>query len=124
MQSDGVTVDLTRPLGGIVYDGRPADGNDKDYFATQSLVSAYWTGFMDPESGIAGYSYAVFEHSFDESTNSWSLGVVVATMGNLTEFHNFTIAVDGGMKPGYRYTVAVMAHNGAGLTVTVTSDGF
>ena len=124
VQSDGVTVDLTRPLGGIVYDGRPDDGNDKDYFATQSLVSAYWTGFIDPESGIAGYSYAVFEHSFDESTNSWSLGVVVATMVNLTEFHNFTIAVDGGMKPGYRYTVAVMGHNGAGLTVTVTSDGF
>ena len=124
VQSDGVTVDMTRPLGGIVYDGRPDDKNDKDYLATQSLVSAHWADFFDPESGIAGYNYTIYEHTFNEVTSSWSLGVAVAKMVNLTKFQNFTMAVDGGMKPGYRYTVAVTAHNGAGLTVTVTSDGF
>ena len=123
VSSDGVMVDNTRPLGGFVFDGLPDMENDKDYLSTQSLISAYWTDFVDLESGIAGYNYTVFEHSFVEATNSWSLGTSVATTVNLTEHSNFTTAVNGGMKPGYRYTVAVTAHNGAGLSVTVTSDG-
>ena len=48
--SDGITVDLTPPVGGELRDGEGRDVNITEY---DSFVSGNWDAFSDPESNVA-----------------------------------------------------------------------
>ena len=49
-----MTVDVTPPTTGYVYDGLELDddGNDMKYSSKPATVSAHWTDFEDPESNV------------------------------------------------------------------------
>ena len=56
LTSNGVTVDDTPPISGIVIDGIISD---VDYLNGEDDISASWFGFEDLESGIASYEVAL-----------------------------------------------------------------
>ena len=56
LTSDGVTVDITPPLPGLVIDG---DFAEVDYLYGDDDVTARWFNFSDPESGVQSYEVAV-----------------------------------------------------------------
>ena len=58
MATNGVTVDYTPPIFGIVIDGK---GDDVDYLKDGDTVYARWSEFEDPESGIKSYQFALCE---------------------------------------------------------------
>ncbi|XP_052806221.1 uncharacterized protein LOC128235438 [Mya arenaria] len=57
--SDGVRVDLTKPLQGNVVDGDFSNFKDRKYSHSKSSVQVQWNNFHDPESGIRSYSASV-----------------------------------------------------------------
>ena len=62
--SDGVKMDFTAPISGVVNDGSTEEGIDLEFGNTLSELSANWSSFIDPPvngagSGIAAYSYAI-----------------------------------------------------------------
>ncbi|XP_052806219.1 uncharacterized protein LOC128235437 [Mya arenaria] len=57
--SDGVRVDVTKPLPGNVVDGNFLNFKDKQYSHSKSSVQVQWINFHDPESGIRSYSTSV-----------------------------------------------------------------
>lgn len=56
LTSDGVTVDDTPPISGIVVDGMVSD---VDYVNGEDDISARWFDFVDFESGIESYEVAL-----------------------------------------------------------------
>ena len=56
LTSDGVTVDDTHPISGIVVDGNESD---KDYLYGEDDIRARWFGFVDLESAIQFYEVAL-----------------------------------------------------------------
>ena len=58
MVSDGVTVDYTPPLTGVVVDGYD---QGVDYVKGGETIYAHWAGFTDPQSGIKSYQFALCE---------------------------------------------------------------
>ena len=56
MIGDGITVDLSSPIGGIVNDGLIAD---IAYTSALNTLSGNWTTFSDQISGIGDYQYAI-----------------------------------------------------------------
>ena len=58
MVSDGVTIDYTPPLAGVVIAGY--NGNT-EYVNFGDTMEAHWSGFSDPESGIKSYEFALCE---------------------------------------------------------------
>ena len=120
--SDGVIVDTTPPTAGTVMDGVLA-GIDIDFqTAEQNSLGAHWHGFTDEHSGIAGYTYTVTEYIYDTSSLRWVGGTVVVKMPTVTESTKAEISLNEA-RVGYRYHVAVTAHDSAGLTATAVSDG-
>jgi MYXO-CTERM domain-containing protein len=111
--SDGVTVtvpDGTPPVAGTVNDGA---GADVDTQASTSTISANWSGFSDPESGITRYDWAVGTAAGGTDVQAF------------TPVGTATSASNAGLSLGVGTTcyVTVRATNGAGLTATATSDG-
>ena len=53
-----VLVDLIAPVPGNVSDGDDV-GHDVDYTSETATVQAAWSGFQDPESGVADYTVTV-----------------------------------------------------------------
>ena len=56
LTSDGVTVDNTPPISGLVVDGF---GLDVDFLNGEADINAQWFGFEDFESGIESYQVAL-----------------------------------------------------------------
>jgi hypothetical protein len=106
--SDGVTVDNTDPLGGTVADGA---GADIDFQASTSTLSANWSGFSDPESGIVGYQWAVGTSLGSQDVQSFTNVAGTSASGAFS------------LLSGQPYYVTVRAINGNGLSVQVSSDG-
>ena len=122
VSSDGVIVDVTPPVAGTVLDG-VVPGIDIDFqTAEQSSVAAHWHGFVDEHSGIAGYTYAVAEYSYDTISLRWVGDTIVARTTAVTKSNMAEIPLDRA-KIGYKYDISVTAHNNAGLTSTAVSDG-
>ena len=118
--SNGVVVDRTSPTAGRVsadfalpknYDGNP-NMTDGAAFAVR------WTGFVDPESGIKSYA--------------WAIGLVkeeIIALGNgfftdiqFTGSVNGYIIRDQTIHTETIYYVCIRVTNGAGLTTTNCSD--
>ena len=79
--SDGVTVDDTAPIPGIVIDGSVLD---LDYVNGEDDISASWVGFQDLESGLMSYSVALCDARNWSSCPHPFTGVGQATNVTLT----------------------------------------
>ena len=54
-----VTLDLTPPVSGYIYDGNDEDSVDVKYSSESACVAAFWGNFSDPESNIENYIVSV-----------------------------------------------------------------
>ncbi|MBI2931957.1 MAG: hypothetical protein HYY16_09920, partial [Planctomycetes bacterium] len=107
--SNGVIVDTTPPVAGSVNDG-PTSDIDAQNFTWQ--ISANWSGFTDPQSGIAVYEWAIGSSPGATDVQPFtSLGTTSAANGSLS------------LADATTYFVTVRATNGVGLTTTASSDG-
>jgi hypothetical protein len=109
--SDGVTVDSTPPVAGMVNDGLAAD---IDYQTSTDTINANWSGFSDPESGIAGYEWAIGTTSGGTDIQDFTSDGIIGTSAT-----NSSLSLTNGTT----YYVTIRATNGAGLSTGVTSDG-
>ncbi|XP_060074374.1 uncharacterized protein LOC132554093 [Ylistrum balloti] len=108
--SDGILIDITPPLPGIIWDG-PVKGNDIDFSSETATKSCNWDNFTDPESHIAKYDISLYinrEH------------IQTFEVVDLTQFTERSIT----MNHRDEVEFIVTAENGAGKTVDVTSNGF
>ncbi|NPA33652.1 MAG: hypothetical protein GXO48_01825 [Chlorobi bacterium] len=104
-------VDFSPPSGGMVNDGT---GSDIDSTILTNSISGNWSGFNDPNSGLAGYQYSVGLAPGDSSVLPW-------TSTTTTSFINTTVT----LIPGQTYYINVRAYNNAGLISNIiSSDGF
>ncbi|KAK7498950.1 hypothetical protein BaRGS_00009759 [Batillaria attramentaria] len=109
--SDGVLIDLTPPVPGVVVDGDDIN-SDIEFTSETASLSSSWQGFHDPETQIDSYTLSVFvngdlaEEFTDLSSNA----------SNFTD-HSFTL------QHGDRVHAEVTGTNRAGASVTVASDG-
>ena len=55
--SDGVVADRTPPIAGRVYHGHAGDA--RLFWWDASYIAAHWSGFADPESGVAFYEWCL-----------------------------------------------------------------
>ncbi len=108
-------VDTSPPVAGTVNDGWTAP--DVDAQLSVTTLSANWTGFSDPESGVTGYEWAI-------GTTPGGQQILPFTPVELMTTAS-TSALDLALPltPGSTFFVTVRATNGTGLTVTATSDG-
>lgn len=109
--SDGVKVDDSPPIAGVVQDGQGAV--DTEWLTDAKGIGAKWNGFHDPHSAIDYYRWAVGTNP--KGTQLMDYTSVETTMAFCSECV-FT--------SGSRYYVTVEAVNGAGLRTTVSSNGF
>jgi len=103
--------DTTPPIAGTVRDGPGM--SDSDDQASSTMIEANWSGFQDPESGIAGYE--------------WAIGTSPGAT-DVQDFRPVGVQHDAvndalSLTAGATYYATVRATNGAGLSVTATSDG-
>lgn len=103
-------VDTTPPVAGIVNDGIPGD---LAFQANATTISASWSGFSDPQSGIKKYEWAI---------GSTSGGT---QLQGFTDVALATTATRSGLTllQGKKYYVTVRATNNAGLSVLKSSNG-
>ena len=107
----GSLVDPTPPtVTGVPNDGA---GADIDYQISTTTLSANWAGvFADPDTGIAGYEWAVGTTAGGTNILGYTaVGTATSASGSLS------------MTSGTKYYVTVRATNGGGLQSTATSDG-
>lgn len=103
--------DTTIPLVGIVNDG---PGADIQWQSSTTTITANWSGFSDPESGIASYEWAI-------GTSPGGTNIQPFTaVGLATSASNSSLTIQGGTTV---YYVAVRATNGVGLTAIGLSNG-
>ena len=111
--SNGVKIDVTPALTGIVYDGNSLL-IDVDYMPSNSSVRAVWNAFQDKESDIVKYKWGL-------GTSIGSNDVMTLTsVGRNTSGKTNSVTLISGL----RYYVTVEAINGAGLKAQAWSDGF
>ena len=58
MVSNGVVIDYIPPKAGVVIDG---NDTDIDFIRNDETIYAHWTGFVDLESGVMAYMFALCE---------------------------------------------------------------
>ena len=104
-ETASVTVDTTVPVAGTVT----SDTGDLTNSTTELVFS--WTGFNDPESGIADYEVALGDGVDPEAYEAF------ASVG-LLETHTF----NGTFTNGVTYVCTVRATNGAGSDVSASGD--
>ncbi len=104
--------DSTPPLNGIVNDGVETD---IDWSANSLGVTANWSGFTDPESGVTNYSVGL-------GTTPLAADFMPFVSVGLVETYNFVFPVPTTSGTFY---VLVKAVNGAGIVGEIkASDGF
>ena len=117
--SDGVKMDYTAPISGVVYDGSTEEGIDLEFGNSPNELSANWSGFVDPPvngagSGIASYSYAI-------ETEAKKADIVPWTEISLNE----SVSHEGlTIEDGVSYYFSVIAIDGAGNSSrAISSNG-
>ena len=137
LMSNGVTIDVTRPLSGIVMDGLHL--HDYDSSSDTEFVRASWHGYADFESGIQRYEVALSTSASTGLTSSLIDGLLfqyrVPTDSN-AQFVSVGLHLSAILRvtttwpslqllQGQRFYVFVRAVNGAGLPGdAIPSDGF
>ncbi|XP_019633113.1 PREDICTED: uncharacterized protein LOC109476570 [Branchiostoma belcheri] len=114
--SDGVMVDTVAPTPGVVFDGRGP--GDETYTSSSTIVSAFWHGFNDLDSGIDKHFWCIGE------TNSQSeCNVMDWTDTGLVQER--TVTLSNSLTSGQRYYNKVKGQDAAGHQSPVAvSDGF
>ncbi|MBN8703678.1 MAG: N-acetylmuramoyl-L-alanine amidase [Bacteroidetes bacterium] len=110
--TQNIDVDWTSPNGAVLIN----DGTGADISTSYSLnsLSANWTGFLDSNSGITMYEYAIGMASGDSDVVGWTNNMLNTqiNLSGLTLFPNKT------------YYVSVRAQNAAGIKSSIyTSNG-
>ncbi|XP_069133969.1 uncharacterized protein [Argopecten irradians] len=112
-----VTVDLTPPITGHVYDGNPDDHPpnqlDRDFQIERTYLAAFWEGFHDAHSNIAEYFVGI-------GTCPGCQDVLEMQAVGITNQFNLSMKHLG---VGVTYYTTVTACNTADLCSSVTSDG-
>ncbi|XP_022100338.1 uncharacterized protein LOC110984441 [Acanthaster planci] len=91
--SNGVTVDLTPPMQGNVWDSSLAGTTDDlDFSSRPATVEAQWHGFSDPESGIKDYQITIYRSSngstdFEVIHEAESVSIATSSI----EWHHFQL---------------------------------
>ncbi|CAG2187681.1 unnamed protein product [Mytilus edulis] len=83
--SNGVTVDLTKPVPGSVIDGNNDDFTDIQFSASPAKVEVQWRNYTDPESTI--YQYEVLVQSAHNGSTDFNI------IRNWVPFNNDTAGV-------------------------------
>ena len=110
--SNGVQLDATPPRGKEARDGRTLV--DLDLQPGDNFISANWNEFEDPESGIVKYTWCA-------GTKQGSCDVIPETgVGDSTTAGQ---QVFPALTAGTVVFVTVKAHNGAGATTQLFTDG-
>lgn len=112
-----VRVDVTQAVSGVVYDG-PIENIDQSYSNSLTTVEANWNGFYDYESSIAQYTVAVYRRPLGAPMPEAVYFTIVEGNINQISLSQFSFT------NGDQISVTVEARNGAGLTSTVTSNGY
>ncbi|MEE9166399.1 MAG: FlgD immunoglobulin-like domain containing protein [Candidatus Neomarinimicrobiota bacterium] len=109
--TDGITIDFASPSAGTVNDGPLVD---LTFTASDTSLSANWTGFSDDASGIDFYDYAIGDSPGDTNVVTWTnTGPNTTATNSDTTFHD-----------GVTYYFSVRAVDVAGNTSdAATSDG-
>ena len=113
VSSLGLVIDTTPPqaLNGCVHDG--LRGPDIDFFSPIMDLAAHWEDIIDSESGIMESKYCL---------GTKPRGCQIRTTTSVGANKSFTCPICKA-NPGERVYVTVHATNGAGLSVTRSSDG-
>ncbi len=59
-----VIVDLTPPETGVIIDGVDPEFQDVVYSSEAATISAQWTNYTDPESGIRDHKISVYRKHY------------------------------------------------------------
>ena len=68
LTSDGILIDVTPPLTGIINDGA---GDDIDFTSSTTTLSANWLGFSDTVSSIVNYEVALGDSATMANIVAW-----------------------------------------------------
>ncbi|XP_060084880.1 uncharacterized protein LOC132564227 [Ylistrum balloti] len=112
-----VTVDLTPPVIGHVYDGKPEDHlinqKDRDFQTDRTYIAAYWEGFHDAHSNIREFSVSIGTcRGCQEVLETQAVGIT----------SEFVLSMKH-LGVGLTYYTTVTACNTANLCSSATSDG-
>ncbi|XP_078682372.1 uncharacterized protein LOC144916849 [Branchiostoma floridae x Branchiostoma belcheri] len=113
VSSDGVVIDNSPPVAGIVYDG--VDDMDLSYQASRTFLGAHWFGFHDPHSGLSHYEWRA-------GTTPGGDDVYFTSRLHLTEMA-YVSRVDPHLPIGQAVYVTIRVYNKAGLFVERSSNG-
>eukprot|EP00105_Crassostrea_gigas_P044578 XP_019928726.1 PREDICTED: uncharacterized protein LOC105342845 [Crassostrea gigas] len=117
--SNGVLVDLTKPVPGQIVDGNSVNFTDMKYTTSQAKVDLQWKSFFDPESNISHYDVKVYRAgnlSQDyEEIRDWTKFDASTSSVKWLNFHNYHKDI---IKTSLRTT------NRALNEIVNTTDGF
>ncbi|CAH1783332.1 unnamed protein product, partial [Owenia fusiformis] len=111
--TDGVTIDSSPPVAGVVEDGTLAD--DIEFQASRDVLSAHWVGFHDAHSGLSRYEMRV-------GTNVGADDIIPPTQMHLTESTFKPLSTP--LPENKTIYVTIRAYNLAGLYAEASSNGF
>ncbi|KAJ3166219.1 hypothetical protein HDU88_003442 [Geranomyces variabilis] len=118
--SPGMICDSSAPIRGWVTVG----GRNVHQMTVprQTVISASWIGFSDPESDIARYEYCI---DLDDNV-AFPLCKIAGWVNNWTELQIVDAPISGGalLPVGIRCFVKVRAFNTAGMSIIATSPPF
>ncbi|XP_070570802.1 uncharacterized protein [Ptychodera flava] len=112
--SDGIVVDNSPPIAGMVYDG-VSDG-DINYQASRTSIAAHWYGFNDPQSMLSHYEWRA-------GTTQGGDDIVQNTKLHLTE-KVFISQLSQSLPVNTVIYITLRSVNKAGLYVETSSNGF
>ncbi|HOV11144.1 MAG TPA: glycosyl hydrolase family 18 protein [Bacteroidales bacterium] len=105
-----LNIDWTPPVCGVVNDGQ---NNDTDTTTSPNTLAANWPASADPNSGIAGYQYAIGTVPGDTSVLGWTANAL-----------DTSVVKNGlSLSNGQTYYFSIKTINGAGLESICSSDG-
>ncbi|XP_077997650.1 uncharacterized protein LOC144450798 isoform X2 [Glandiceps talaboti] len=112
--SDGIMVDNSPPVAGLVYDG--VGDVDIQYQSSRTIIGAHWYDFHDPHSSLSYYEWRA-------GTTSGGDDIVQSTKVHLTQ-KVFISQLSQPLALDTPVYITVRAYNKAGLYVEQTSNGF
>ncbi|KAK3722794.1 hypothetical protein QZH41_007481 [Actinostola sp. cb2023] len=123
MNSDGVTVDSTAPKPSRIFPGIPGNNDwihhDSDkvfYTSTSSHIFAFWNAFIEPESEVWYYKWAIGTSKCGTQVQPF------INIGRLTHANSTTS--DLNFNDGIKYYVTVTSRNKANLVSRSCCEAF